>query len=765
MSSIVLDLAKILPTIRRPGDFYATGSAEMFTPNLEVDGVGRISLPLLPVQAEQLVAVATRAPYGRGEETVVDTEVRRTWQIDADRIHLGGRHWLQTLDATVAKAAAGLAVAGPVSAELYKLLIYDTGSFFVEHRDTEKVAGMFATLVIVLPSDYLGGTLLLRHHDREVCLDLHAPDPAELAFAAFYADCVHEMRPVTQGYRLTLVYNLLRAGKGKKEAIKPPSYEKELAEVTALLQRWVAGRDLPDDDAPEKLIYPLEHAYTSAALAFDSLKNADAAVAGVLVAAAAQADCDIHVALIRIDESGSAEYSGYGGGEGYDDEFEVAEVCNHDQTVSDWRLPDGSEAGLNALPFDDDELCPPGALEDAQPDEEHFHEASGNEGVSFERSYRRAAIVLWPKSRKLAVINQAGPGVTLPYLAELTRDWLASGSGPESALWGDAHTLSTYMLQAWRMHSGYGAMESEVRMLTCLHQLRDSAQIDAFLSEISGAGCYGGSENDALVRAAMLLPQHRATDLIEKIVVRNAHHAPGGCANLLARCCAEMPDALARLYPAATALVETLLGERVATDSDPSGVWRQAVPIDAALLVDLLPALYELDATALSIRLVEHALSSRKSFPMDAVLVPAAVRLTEWMQGREWAPVTRLHAACVNHLQTRCAQPLAPPSDFTRASTIACRCASCAELSRFLAAPDRRVWEFKAAEQLRRHVENAIRQHHCDLDLVTEKRRRPYSLVCTKNQASYERRARQRKKDLDVLGRFGVLVKHGESKP
>jgi predicted 2-oxoglutarate/Fe(II)-dependent dioxygenase YbiX len=759
MSSIVLDLARILPTIRRPGDFYAAGTAEMFAPNLEVDGVGRISLPLLPVQAEQLVAVATRAPYGRGEETVVDTSVRRTWQIDADRIHLGGRHWLQTLDAIVAKAAAGLGVAGPVSAEFYKLLIYDTGSFFVEHRDTEKAAGMFATLVIVLPSDYLGGALLLRHHDREVCLDLHAPDPAELAFAAFYADCVHEMRPVTQGYRLTLVYNLLHVGKGKKEAIRPPSYEKELAAVTASLQRWVAGRDLPDDDAPEKLIYPLEHAYTSAQLAFDRLKNADAAVAAVLVAAAAQADCDIHVALIRIDESGSAEYSGYGGGGGYDDEFEVAEVCNRDQTVSDWRLSDGSQPRLDALPFDDDELCPPDALENAQPDEEHFHEASGNEGVSFERSYRRAAIVLWPKSRKLAVINQAGPGVTLPYLAELAREWLASDSGPESALCRDAHTLSTYMLQDWPMRSGYGgAMENEVRMLTCLHQLRDSAQIDAFLSEVSGAGCYGGSENEALVRAAMLLPQHRATDLIEKIVVRNAHHAPSACANLLARCCVEMPDALARLYPAATALVETLLGERAATDSVPSDVWRRAAPIDAALLVDLLTALCNLDATALGTRLVEHALSSRKSFPMDAVLVPAALRLTEPMHLQEWAPVTRLHAACVHHLQTRCAEPLAPPPDFTRASSIACRCASCAELSRFLAASDRGKWEFKAAEPLRRHVENAIRQHHCDLDFVTEKRRRPYSLVCTKNQAGYERRARQRKKDIDVLGRLGVLV-------
>ena len=75
---------------------------------------------------------------------------------------------------------------------------------------------------------------------------------------------------------------------------------------------WVAGKRSPDDDAPEKIVYPLEHAYTPAELGFAALKGADAA-AGVLDAAAPQADCDLHLALTSIEESGAAEYTAYYG--------------------------------------------------------------------------------------------------------------------------------------------------------------------------------------------------------------------------------------------------------------------------------------------------------------------------------------------------------------------------------------------------------------------------------------------------------------------
>jgi hypothetical protein len=51
--------------------------------------------------------------------------------------------------------------------------------------------------------------------------DLADDEPSEMAFAAFYADCVHEVLPVTAGCRATLIYNLVRQAKGG--TLKPPS--------------------------------------------------------------------------------------------------------------------------------------------------------------------------------------------------------------------------------------------------------------------------------------------------------------------------------------------------------------------------------------------------------------------------------------------------------------------------------------------------------------------------------------------------------------
>ena len=85
---------------------------------------------------------------------------------------------------------------------------------------TEKSPGMFGTLVVVLPSLHRGGELVIRHAGCEVIIDLSRSEISKLAFAAFYADCEHEVRPITEGNRICLVYNLIRALLKRSSALK-----------------------------------------------------------------------------------------------------------------------------------------------------------------------------------------------------------------------------------------------------------------------------------------------------------------------------------------------------------------------------------------------------------------------------------------------------------------------------------------------------------------------------------------------------------------
>src|SRR3954453_6479345 len=572
---ITADLAVVLGKVRRPGDFFAAGTAELLAPLLEVDGVGPVALPLLPMQAKELIAVAEPAPYGRGQETVIDPAVRRCHQIGPDRVRIRGRHWARTLETILTRVAEGLGVDTPITAEFYKLLLYDEGSFFIDHRDTEKTPGMFATLVIALPSSFVGGELVVRHKGREVRLDLRCDDPAEAAFATFYADCVHEVLPVTAGCRLTLVYNLVRRGQGRPP--EAPDYAGEQARGAALLQAWRDAKKRPGDATPEKLVYPLEHAYTSAELGFAALKGADAAVAGVLAAAARKARCDLHLALLTIEESGAAEYSGsYGsrrGGWGRwdteEDEFEAGEVLDRYMTLPNWQRSDGGASTLSNIPAEEEEFSPPDACSDLAPDEEHFHEATGNEGASFERTYRRAALVLWPSDRIFAVLSQAGLPVTLPYLDDLTRRWADSVGDQQLSLWREAHDLAGHMLAQWPTQNWYPrqdkAPSNATRMLTLLTQLDDTALIERFLTEVTVAGPYDKGDNAAILAALDRLPPRRTKALIERIVAGTATTALASSADLVARAAAAWaPERAVTLAGAATRLVEALPGDPAA---------------------------------------------------------------------------------------------------------------------------------------------------------------------------------------------------------
>lgn len=751
MSTMADQLAQLLSSVRRPGDFYAAGTIELHAPRLTVDGVGPVALPLLPMQAAQLVAAAEQAPYGRGADTLIDTQVRRTWQIGADRVRIEGKHWTRTLDGIVSRVADGLGVAEPIAAELYKLLIYDQGSFFVSHRDSEKVAGMFATLVVVLPSISTGGELVVRHKGREARLDLRCEDPSEAAFAAFYADCVHEVLPVTSGCRLALVYNLLRRAKGPMP--EPPSYDDEQARVASLFQAWSSSTI--DDDAPAKLIYPLEHAYTAAELGFDTLKGADAAITGVLAAASAQSDCDLHLALVKIEESGAAEYCDRPRSRGRwsdADDFEAGEVFDRNVSLSEWRRPDGSRPPLGDLPIEDEELSPPDVLEAMEPDEEEFHEASGNEGVSFDRTYSRAALVLWPRERFLAVLNQAGPSVTLPFLADLTERWAAGGEDRQSLLWRQAHELSGHMISGWPKEGYYQESDEPrdaARLLMLSTQLEDTARLAAFLAHMAEHGICANGDVDAILGALGLFSVKENAAFMERLVAGTAKTSLGTCARLLCRVATATAGAgCAHLSGAAAVLLDALPG-----DAAPREIWQHDSRVQPSFIVDLFTALTRIDA-ALAERAADHVLAWPQTYELDRVLVPALRELMGQAEIKDSSGVDRLRRACVEHLRSRVVEPLEAPTDWKRASAVGCSCRYCSELSIFLAAPEQKTWTLRAAEAHRRHVQATIKSSRCDVNVRTERRGSPHSLICTKNQASYERRVEQRSNDVADLDRL-----------
>ena len=276
-------------------------------------------------------------------------------------------------------------------------------------------------------------------------------------------------------------------------------------------------------------------------------------------------------------------------------------------------------------------------------------------------------------------------------------------------------------------------------MLLLLARLKNRPRIEAFLGSVTAAGAFASANAEAAVQAACFLPDTKAGELIERIIAGNAGRALSACGRLLA--CSV--GRVASLTGAAASLVAAL----------PQETREKPCPVEPGFAADLIAALDRIDP-ALAERATSHMLARPKIFGFDAVLVPAVIELADRSEGEESKATRRLRKACLDHLQARIGLVLEPPSDWKRSGVVSCSCQYCQELNAFLAEPGRRAWTFKAAEAKRRHLEQTIRQDRCDLDLATERRGSPHGLVCTKNQAGYERRARQRKADLENFDRL-----------
>jgi len=82
MGKVADQLLKALDSLDESPQFCVSGSVAPVLPGLEIAGAGGVGVPISPATARQLIEHASQAPYGRGEETIVDPDVRRVWQIE-----------------------------------------------------------------------------------------------------------------------------------------------------------------------------------------------------------------------------------------------------------------------------------------------------------------------------------------------------------------------------------------------------------------------------------------------------------------------------------------------------------------------------------------------------------------------------------------------------------------------------------------------------------------------------------------------------------
>jgi hypothetical protein len=772
-------LEAALSRVKQPGDFFVCGTVEMPMPKVEVEGAGTLSFPVPDAQIAAIVRRAKRAPYGKGQETIVDTSVRKVWQVAPDKVKLAGKSWAANFDTILSKVKAGLGCEeASVSVELYKLLVYNRGGFFLAHRDTEKAVGMFGTLVVTLPSTYRGGALRIRHAGCEVTVDTNTVDPSELSFVAFYADCEHEALPVREGNRICLVYNLVqKQSKTRRRILKAPEYESQITEVAAILDRFLQA-----PDAPAKIAWLLDHQYSPAGLSFSALKGADAAKARVLVQAAARAQCAAHQGVVHIGESGAAEpeddyfyrsrrnrYRNYDDeyeedddDDGEDASFSVATVDDAWQYVDEWRDTDDRVVQFGRIPISGGELLPAGALDGEPPDEKRLTEASGNEGATYERSYHRAALVLWRQRRSVDVLLQAGVVAALPHLKRLA----ARGKRAQP----EAISVAERILDAWpgleHRWDSYSTFREwpepahRSEMIVALTKLNAPALLERFLREVITAS-YDGSENAALLGSVSALGAAHAAAVLSGLVSARMPERPNECSELLLALSESPSLCFPEAAEAAVAALDIIGTHDKGTETldwEPEEPQR---PLEPQFLENLLRALQRFKGGILCGAAAAKIAARPEIYRPVTLVVPAIERICA-RRGQQTAAVE----SSVRHLWTSAAEfllqcseiPPKPPLDWRLNIELSCSCPDCRVLQTFARDPAERVHRFRVKKERRRHLHNMIDRHRLDMTHVTERAGSPQTLVCTKDRRTFNRRMKQYQDEIAAMLRLVRLA-------
>ena len=170
-------------------------------------------------------------------------------------------------------------------------------------------------------------------------------------------------------------------------------------------------------------------------------------------------------------------------------------------------------------------------------------------------------------------------------------------------------------------------------------------------------------------------------------------------------------------------------------------------PLDEGVVRDLFALAWrcgltdEAETAARAIGSHPHSVSPYRA-------LPAALSA---LRGEAGLPATAAYASlwrqAADALLDRSSTAPKEPCDWKIAADLSCDCDLCGKLRAFCEDPAARQERFSLREDLRSHLERTIERDGLDLDVETERRGRPHTLVCTKNRASHARRLEEYAED------------------
>jgi hypothetical protein len=749
------DVTEALEAIGRRGAFATRSTAEAGDLALEVKGVGAVRFPVPAAQARKLCGVARPARFGKREETLLDRDVRDTWEIARSRVKIDKRRWSQTLAPQLERIQRelGLPEGGKLEATLDKMLVYAPGQFFAAHQDTERAAEMVGTLTVVLPAAHKGGATVIDHHGEKVTY--LAPRRADkLTFIAFYGDCHHEVRPITDGYRLVLVYQLLFEAPAARASAAPGLLEPLIEAVDSHLTTPLPahpryGRESPP---PDKLVYLLDHQYTQQSLGWERLKGPDLARAAVLREAAERLDCEIFLTLADVHETWSCE-SSYWGYRGRRDDrdverdpepHELIELCSEDIELRHWIDGAGKPLKNASDSVSPDELCFTRASIECEPFRSEHEGWMGNYGDTVDRWYHRAAVVLWPRSRAFAIRAKLSPRWALDRLRRSLK----------TAARAEARTRAASLLPFWSRIVGIGEDKAFVTRALQVAVALEDPTLAAGLVAPFGPTQLGKS---AVPHIAALLEAHGLewcreifAQWLQRQRFRDAAGV-GGWFELMPVLCRALVDgggepgrALARwLLEQHWSNLARECRESLEDSANPHALARLTAA--SHLLFRLLESCVAAGEVEIHDEIVGFLTAPNTGFPVSSLVTALqAIGSDGRRPPLEALRLERLHRHCVGELTAVLAAPPRAADDWSIEPPARCRCELCQKLAAFLADREQVRFEWPLSTEKRSHVHQQIDAYELPVVHSTRRKGRPYTLLLAKTKALFAKEEQRR---------------------